>query len=126
MQCETEFRVAVNRLQEGPVTTNMGIGQYRRKIADRLVSMNTQKQRDGLRHGVVLQKERPARFIRDATALWRVCCVRSSPAIQISHAAGHPRICGRCGFYDDIPPLESWRGYWLFRRLSRCRRRFSA
>ena len=57
MHRETKTGIAVKDLQERPVTAQMGIGQHFWKIADRLVSMNAEKQGDGSGHRVILQKK---------------------------------------------------------------------
>jgi hypothetical protein len=79
-------------LQERAVATNMSISQHLREIADGLMSMDAEKQRDGLRHGAILQKELRAQAdvwsayrTRDLNVILRVA-VRKARAVRLSDA----------------------------------------
>jgi hypothetical protein len=57
MHRETKAGIAVKDLQERPVTAQVGVSQHFWKIADRLVSMNAEKQGDGSGHRVILERK---------------------------------------------------------------------
>jgi hypothetical protein len=53
MHCEAKVGVAAKHLQKWAITAGVRIRQYFRKIADWLMSMNTEEQTDGWRHQAI-------------------------------------------------------------------------